>query len=147
MGIKIVNPKEFLINFFLLPDVAGRRLGGEVSDTSAKNKKLGVVALAAVVVSAMVGGGIFSLPQNMSQNASVIAVIIAWIITGIGVFFIANTFRTQASDSSATLRRRPKVCIISMAMEGYFLISSRIFHWSKERASVSFPATTLAVRT
>ncbi|MDD3885564.1 MAG: basic amino acid/polyamine antiporter [Victivallaceae bacterium] len=60
------------------------------------NKKLGVIALAALVVSAMIGGGIFSLPQNMAQDASVVAVIVAWVVTGIGMFFIANTFRTLA---------------------------------------------------
>ncbi len=59
-------------------------------------KKLGVVALAAIVVSAMIGGGIFSLPQNMAQDAAVMAVLIAWVITGVGMFFIANTFRTLA---------------------------------------------------
>jgi len=60
-----------------------------------KSKKgnLGVIALAALVVSAMIGGGIFSMPQNIAQNASVSAVIAAWIITGTGMFFIANTFR------------------------------------------------------
>ncbi|MBR6675619.1 MAG: amino acid permease [Alphaproteobacteria bacterium] len=58
--------------------------------------KLGVLGLAAIVVSSMVGGGIFSLPQNMAQSASVGAVILAWIITGIGMFFIANTFRILA---------------------------------------------------
>lgn len=56
-------------------------------------KKLGVIPLAAIVVSAMIGGGIFSLPQNMAQDAAVMEVIIAWIITGIGMYFIANTFR------------------------------------------------------
>lgn len=56
-------------------------------------KKLGVVSLAAIVVSAMIGGGIFSLPQNMAQDAAVMEVILAWIITGVGMFFIANTFR------------------------------------------------------
>lgn len=60
------------------------------------NKKLGVIALAALVVSAMIGGGIFSLPQNMAASASVMAVIIAWVITGIGMYFIANTFRILA---------------------------------------------------
>ncbi|MFC2149225.1 amino acid permease [Candidatus Auribacterota bacterium] len=67
-----------------------------MADGSNGSKKLGVIALAAIVVSAMVGGGIFSLPQNMAAGASQIAVIIAWIITGVGVFFIANTFRTLA---------------------------------------------------
>lgn len=57
------------------------------------NKKLGLVALAAVVVSAMVGGGVFNLPQNMAQSAGTGAIIIAWIITGIGIWFVANTFR------------------------------------------------------
>ncbi len=54
---------------------------------------LGVIGLAGIVVSSMIGGGIYSLPQNMAQNASVGAVILAWIITGIGMYFIANTFR------------------------------------------------------
>lgn len=59
-------------------------------------KKLGIIPLAAIVVSAMAGGGIFSLPQNMALGASQGAVILAWIITGVGVYFIANTFRTLA---------------------------------------------------
>lgn len=56
-------------------------------------KKLGVVALASVVVSSMVGGGIYSLPQNMAAAASVGAVLIAWVITGLGMYFLANSFR------------------------------------------------------
>ena len=56
-------------------------------------KKLGVAALAALVVSAMIGGGIFSLPQNMAAAASVGAVLIAWCITGFGMYFLANSFR------------------------------------------------------
>ena len=60
-------------------------------------RKLGVLALSALVVSAMIGGGIFSLPQNMAQNAALAAVIGAWIITGTGMFFLANTFRTLAN--------------------------------------------------
>ena len=60
---------------------------------SNSNKKLGALALSAIVVSAMIGGGIFSLPQNMAQSAGLSAVLIAWIITGIGMFFLANSFR------------------------------------------------------
>ena len=66
-------------------------------NTPAEAKKssagLGVMALAAIVVSSMIGGGIYSLPQNMAQSASAGAVLLAWLITGIGVYFIANTFR------------------------------------------------------
>lgn len=54
---------------------------------------LGVMALAAIVVSSMIGGGIYSLPQNMASGASAGAVLLAWLITGFGVYFIANTFR------------------------------------------------------
>ena len=54
---------------------------------------LGIAGLAGIVISSMIGGGIFSLPQNMAQSASVGAVILAWLITGLGIYFIANTFR------------------------------------------------------
>ncbi|MCR6514015.1 amino acid permease [Clostridium sp. LY3-2] len=60
-------------------------------------KKLGVVALAGVVISAMLGGGVYNLPQNMAQNASAGAILIAWVITGVGMWFIANTFRILAA--------------------------------------------------
>ena len=55
-------------------------------------KKLGIIGLASIVISSMVGGGIFSLPQNMAAGASAGAVLLAWIITGFGMYFIANTF-------------------------------------------------------
>lgn len=56
-------------------------------------KTLGVFALAGMVVSSMVGGGIFSLPQNMAASSGVGAIMLAWLITGLGMFFIANTFK------------------------------------------------------
>ncbi len=60
------------------------------------SSKLGVIGLAAIVISSMIGGGIFSLPQNMAQGAAAGAVLIAWVITGIGMYFIANTFSVLA---------------------------------------------------
>lgn len=54
--------------------------------------KLGVIGLACIVISSMVGGGVFSLPQNMAAGASAGAVLLAWVITGVGMYFIANTF-------------------------------------------------------
>lgn len=59
--------------------------------------KLGVFGLAGIVVSSMIGGGIFSLPQNMAASASVGGVLLAWLITGLGIWFIANTFRLLAN--------------------------------------------------
>lgn len=73
----------------------------ESRQNMAKNQSnegsLGVWALAGVVVSSMIGGGIYSLPQNMAAGASVGAVLLAWLITGIGVYFIANTFRVLSA--------------------------------------------------
>lgn len=65
-------------------------------NTNVSVKKIGVIGLMGMVISAMVGGGIYSLPQNMAVNASAGGQIIAWIITGIGMWFIANTFRILA---------------------------------------------------
>ena len=61
-----------------------------------ENKKLGVFALAALVISAMIGGGIFSMPQNIAQGASVMAVIAAWAISGVGIFFLAGRIAANA---------------------------------------------------
>lgn len=66
-----------------------------MSDNNSGNTtvgKLGVIGLASVVISSMIGGGIFSLPQNMAQGAAAGAVLLSWVITGIGIYFIANTF-------------------------------------------------------
>ena len=65
----------------------------QIKTTTASVGRLGVFGLAAIVVSSMIGGGIFSLPQNMAQSAAVGSVILAWLITGFGIYFIANTFR------------------------------------------------------
>lgn len=56
------------------------------------SEKLGLVALTAIVVSSMIGSGIDGLPQNMSAHSAVGPIIIAWLLTGFGMFFIARTF-------------------------------------------------------
>lgn len=58
--------------------------------------KLGLLGLVGVVAGSMIGGAIFALPSKMAAGAGVGAVIMAWIITGIGMFFLANTFSTLA---------------------------------------------------
>ncbi|MGI2260071.1 basic amino acid/polyamine antiporter [Shewanella sp. GXUN23E] len=65
----------------------------EDSSKGTSNGKLGMLALVAIVVGSMLGGGVYSLPQNMAQHSAIGPVIIAWLITGFGVYFIANTFR------------------------------------------------------
>lgn len=56
-------------------------------------KKLGVVALAQRGGQLHGRRGHYSLPQNMAAAASVGAVLIAWVITGLGMYFLANSFR------------------------------------------------------
>ncbi|MGG5798255.1 amino acid permease [Edwardsiella tarda] len=52
-------------------------------------KKLGLTALTALVLSSMLGAGVFSLPQNMAEVASPAALLIGWAITGVGILLLA----------------------------------------------------------
>ncbi|MGX2011487.1 amino acid permease, partial [Enterobacter asburiae] len=52
-------------------------------------KKLGLSALTALVLSSMLGAGVFSLPQNMAAVASPSALLIGWAITGVRILFLA----------------------------------------------------------
>ena len=58
--------------------------------------KLGIVAMTLLVIGAMVGGGAFNLPQNMAQKAGLGAVLIAWLVSGLGIYFLARTFQVLA---------------------------------------------------
>ena len=59
--------------------------------------KLRLGALVALVGGSMIGGGIFSLPQNMAASADVGAVLIGWVITAIGMLTLAFVFQTLAN--------------------------------------------------
>ena len=54
-------------------------------------KKLGLSALTALIISSMIGAGVFSLPQNMASVAGPMALLTGWAITGIGILFLAFT--------------------------------------------------------
>ncbi|MCI8468293.1 MAG: amino acid permease [Eggerthellaceae bacterium] len=69
---------------------------GKAAAQPSDARKVGLVGLTAIVISAMVGGGIYNLPQSMSESASAGSQILAWLITGVGMWFIANTFRILA---------------------------------------------------
>ncbi|MBY5968351.1 arginine-ornithine antiporter [Halomonas denitrificans] len=59
--------------------------------------KLGLCALLALVVGSMIGGGIFSLPQNMAASASPGAMLIGWSITAVGMLALVFVFQTLAN--------------------------------------------------
>lgn len=56
------------------------------------SKKIGLLSLTALVLSSMIGSGIFSLPQNMAAVAGADALMIGWLITGIGIIFLGLSF-------------------------------------------------------
>lgn len=62
----------------------------------APQSKLGVGLLTALVVGSMIGSGVFSLPQNMAAGAGATAIIIGWLITGIGMIALALVYQGLA---------------------------------------------------
>ena len=66
------------------------------------SEKLNLAALIALVIGSMIGGGIFSLPQNMAAHAGAGAIIIAWTITCFGMLTLAFVFQNLAN-------RKPEV--------------------------------------
>ncbi len=49
-----------------------------------------------LVVSAMFGGEVYNIPQNMVQSAALGSILVAWVITFPGIFFLARTFQILA---------------------------------------------------
>lgn len=58
--------------------------------------KLTLLPLIALVVGSMIGGGVFNLPRDMSAAASPGAIMIGWIITGVGMLMLALVFQSLA---------------------------------------------------
>ena len=61
--------------------------------TDQASSKLGLLPLTALVVGGIVGSGIFSLPQNMAEGAGAGAILIAWVITFVGMLALAKVFQ------------------------------------------------------
>ncbi len=61
------------------------------------SKQLKLSALVALVMGSMIGGGIFSLPQNMAASASAGAILIGWAITAVGMLTLAFVFQSLAN--------------------------------------------------
>lgn len=61
-------------------------------------KEMSLLGLSMIVIGSMLGGGVFNLPSSISQSAGVVGSILAWLITGVGVFFIAKVFQTLSKE-------------------------------------------------
>lgn len=57
-----------------------------------QKSQIGLAALTALVISSMIGSGIFSLPQNMAAVAGSQALLLGWLITGVGIIFLGLSF-------------------------------------------------------
>ncbi|WP_353117885.1 arginine-ornithine antiporter [Nitratidesulfovibrio sp.] len=58
--------------------------------------KIGLRLLVALVVGALIGSGIFGLPQNMAAGAGAGAILIGWGITGMGMLALALVYQMIA---------------------------------------------------
>ncbi|WP_042270580.1 arginine-ornithine antiporter [Paraburkholderia heleia] len=63
---------------------------------SAAPRKLRFGLLSALVIGSMIGSGIFSLPQNMASGAGAGAIVLGWLVTGIGMLMLALVYQTLA---------------------------------------------------
>ena len=52
--------------------------------------------LTALVVGSIIGSGIFGLPQNMAAGAGAGAILIGWLITGLGMLSLALVYQMIA---------------------------------------------------
>lgn len=59
----------------------------------AKNNKLGLVGLMAIVFGVITGGGFYNITQNMAYGASMGASMVGWGIAGFGMLFLVLTFK------------------------------------------------------
>lgn len=80
----------------------------------ANDKKLGLVALIALVIGSMIGGGVFNISSDMVQGASPGSIIVGWVITGIGMVALALSFQNLSM-------KRPDLDsgVYSYAKEGF----------------------------
>jgi arginine:ornithine antiporter/lysine permease len=63
---------------------------------NARQRKLPLSLLVALVVGSILGSGIFGLPQNMAAGAGAGAVLIGWLITGVGMLALALVYQSLA---------------------------------------------------
>ncbi|MGL4742452.1 MAG: basic amino acid/polyamine antiporter [Sarcina sp.] len=57
-----------------------------------KSKKLGLFGLVMLVMGGVIGGGIFSLPSQLAQGAGLYAILIGFLVSGIGIFSLGFVY-------------------------------------------------------
>jgi arginine:ornithine antiporter/lysine permease len=82
-----------------MKDLADQLTGASVPPSrqtaaTAAPKQLKLSLLTALVIGSMIGSGVFSLPQNMASGAGAGAVLLGWLITGVGMLMLAFVYQT-----------------------------------------------------
>ncbi len=74
------------------------KLKGNLAEltTTKKTSIVSLGLLVALVVGSIIGSGIFGIPQNMAAGAGAGAILIGWIITGIGMLMLARVYQMLA---------------------------------------------------
>lgn len=90
---------------------------------SDNSKKLGVVALVAMVISSSIGSGIFGISTDMAESSSPGAAIIAWLVVGLGVLMLCLSFTNL-------IAKRPELSgVFSYAEAGFGPFGGFISGW------------------
>lgn len=63
---------------------------------SESRQQLSLFALMAMVVGSMVGAGIFSLPRSFGAATGVVGALLAWTVTGFGMYALGRVFQSLA---------------------------------------------------
>jgi arginine:ornithine antiporter/lysine permease len=69
---------------------------GTAERASSQSQKLTLLPLIALVMGSMIGGGVFNLPSDMSRAASPGAILIGWLVTGVGMLMLAFVYQSLA---------------------------------------------------
>lgn len=64
--------------------------------TPKPSEGLSLFSLTALVVGSIVGSGMFNLPQNMAENSGGVAIVIAWMITFVGMLCLTLLYQQLA---------------------------------------------------
>ncbi|WP_411883323.1 arginine-ornithine antiporter [Polaromonas sp. YR568] len=67
-----------------------------VPTTGQAQGSLGLGLLVALVTGSIIGSGIFGLPQNMAAGAGAGAILIGWLVTGVGMLVLARVYQMLA---------------------------------------------------
>ncbi|MFS2034278.1 arginine-ornithine antiporter [Polaromonas sp. CT11-55] len=67
-----------------------------IPTTRQAQSSLGLGLLVALVTGSIIGSGIFGLPQNMAAGAGAGAILIGWLVTGVGMLVLARVYQMLA---------------------------------------------------